>query len=219
MAGYAVKAGTCKSYRRKSSVAITLVAVLSCVGVGLLIYSLVNASYLFAISYFIAVILGFTYVFIKYNTVYTTYLATDRQSIYIKNWENGFFPYDALNKIRIISEFVPAKTYLTEIPIDDIAVIMIGTKNFIMRHGQPKEDFILKLDEIESNLSASKIKKISAMDLVYVETHEGKCGFMPVTEFSKRDVTKIIQLVMRKNPEVEVKVNSRSYRIFMAKNK
>ena len=219
MAGYAVKACTDKSYRRKSGIIILLVALLSCIGTVLCVYNLVTARFLFAASYFIAIILGFTYVIIKYNTVYSTYAATDTHSVYMRNWTNGFFPYDSNHPISILSEFIPAKTILTEVPINDISIVVIGTKNFIKRHCSLKDEFAERLEEIGAARKSAKAKAVMGMELLYIETESGECAFMPIMNFSKRNVIKLIQLVQRKNPRVEVKVNSRGYRAVMSGNR
>lgn len=115
-----VKACSNSSYRRKNTIIISIVALLSCFALVMVVYNLIKGSYLFSAAWFIATILAFTYVLIRINTVYTTYVSTDRNNVYMKNWTNDFLPYDYDNKIKILSEFIPAKTKLVEIPIEEI---------------------------------------------------------------------------------------------------
>ena len=86
----------------------------------MIIYNLIKGNYLFSVAWLIAAILAGTYVLIRINTVYATYIMTDRKSLYMKNWSNDFLPYDYDNKVKILSEFIPAKTKLVEIPLDEI---------------------------------------------------------------------------------------------------
>ncbi|MCD8391058.1 MAG: hypothetical protein LUD03_04375, partial [Firmicutes bacterium] len=125
----AVKACTSAKYRRKNTIFLIIGMLVSIVGIVMMIYSLINSNWLFAASYFIALILLITYMSIRFCAAYTTYLATDRENIYMKTWSNNFLPYDVDNKIKILSEFIPARTKLIEIPISDISEIIVGTKN------------------------------------------------------------------------------------------
>ncbi len=85
---------------------------------------------MFSIAWFIATILASTYVLIRINTVFATYISTDRMNLFMKNWNNDFLPYDYDNKVKILSEFIPAKTKIVEIPLNEISTVLIGTKEF-----------------------------------------------------------------------------------------
>lgn len=49
-------------------------------------------------------------------------------NLFMKNWNNDFLPYDYDNKVKILSEFIPAKTKIVEIPLNEISKVLIGTK-------------------------------------------------------------------------------------------
>ena len=136
-----LKACTAASYRRKNTVIITFVTLLSCFALVMIIYNLIKGNYLFSIAWLIATVLAGTYVLIRINTVYATYIMTDRRSLYMKNWSNDFLPYDYDNKVKILSEFIPAKTKLIEIPLDEINAVM-KPENYVGRAPQQVEDFL-----------------------------------------------------------------------------
>ena len=182
-----VKACTNSRYRKTNIVIITILSLLSCFALVMVIYNLIKGSYLFSIAWFIATILASTYVLIRINTVFATYISTDRMNLFMKNWNNDFLPYDYDNKVKILSEFIPAKTKIVEIPLNEISTVLIGTKNFIKRN-------------------------VSSMDILYVETFEKECYYMPIVKFDTRNVTKIVQIIQRINPELLIRVSSREYR-------
>ena len=61
---YAAKACTGGNYRRKSTIIILIASIFAVIGLVMTVYSLVKASWLFAASYFLALILLFTYIII-----------------------------------------------------------------------------------------------------------------------------------------------------------
>ena len=209
---YEVKACTDKKYRRNSAIAIGIVALFSALALALMIYSFATGKILFAVSYLIALILAVTFIMIRINSVFTTYLATDYNNVYVKNWVNNFLPYDAENKLSIISEFIPAKTHLLEIPISEIKSVYIGTKNFIKRSSGPDSDFSNDVKKYESSKDRYKKKTITSMDIIYFETYTGESCYMPIVRFNSRDVMKVINAIQRKNPDTGFKVSSRDYR-------
>ena len=194
-----VKACTNSRYRKTNIVIITILSLLSCFALVMVIYNLIKGSYLFSIAWFIATVLVSTYVLIRINTVFATYISTDRMNLFMKNWNNDFLPYDYDNKVKILSEFIPAKTKIVEIPLNEISTVLIGTKNFIKRNVAPDSDFVKK-------------KTVSSMDILYVETFEKECYYMPIVKFDTRNVTKIVQIIQRINPELLIRVSSREYR-------
>lgn len=145
-----VKACTNSRYRKTNIVIITILSLLSCFALVMVIYNLIKGSYLFSIAWFIATILASTYVLIRINTVFATYISTDRMNLFMKNWNNDFLPYDYDNKVKILSEFIPAKTKIVEIPLNEISTVLIGTKNFIKRNVAPDSDFVKNIRVLKS---------------------------------------------------------------------
>ena len=209
---YEIKAGTNKKYRRGSTIVIGIVSLFAALALALMIYSFATGKILFAVSYLIALILAVTFIIIRINSVFTTYLATDYEHVYVKNWVNNFLPYDADNKLGFISEFIPAKTHLLEIPISEIKCVYLGTKNFIKRSAGLDSDFSGDVKRYENSKDLYKKKAVTGMDIIYFETYNGESCYMPIVKFNSRDVMKILNAVQRKNPDVEIKVSSRDYR-------
>lgn len=214
---YAVKACTSKKYRGRNELVIGLVGLLSCFGLIMLIYEFITGKVLFGISYTIATFLGFTYVIIRMNTIFATYLAMDRENVYMKSWENDFLPYNTDCKIKLICEFIPAKIKFTEVPIDEIALVAIGTKNYIKRNISASSPFFERVKAFEETRDFYRKKTVSALDIFYIETYDGSCCHMSVDRFDTAAVTKITKEIMKKNPNVAVKAGSRDYRTLRIK--
>lgn len=209
---YAVKACTNKSYRRNSGIAIGIVGAFALFALIMLIFDFINGQILWGVFFLIALILALSYVVIRINSVYPTFLATDKKNVYMKNWINDFLPYDAENKIKILREFIPAGTKLIEIPIDDISTVLIGTKNFIKRYGEDNEEFRINLKPLEVSKDYYQKKTVQSMDLIYISTKDGECYYMPIVKFAPRDVSRVLQFIQRANPEAQIRVNSKAFR-------
>ena len=210
---YAAKACTHKKYRRKNKIILSIMTALSVLSLIMLAFSFVSEKILFGLSWLIAFILLASYVLIRYNTVFPTYLATDKKNIYMNTWKNDFFSYDVSNKIKIIREFVPSKTKLIKIPIDKISSIVVGTKNSVKKYAEENEEFQKKVQPFENSKDFAQKKAVNSMDLFFVTTTEGTSYFMPIENFSPRDVSRVLQFIQRLNPEINIKVNSRTFRI------
>lgn len=214
---YAVVACTNKGYRQRSGIAIGLLGALSVLAVVMLILDFISGRVLWGVFWILALILALSYVIIRVNSVYATYLASDKKNIYMKNWVNDFLPYDAENRIKLIREFIPARTKLIQIPIEDISTVLIGTKNFIKRYGEDNEDFRDSLKPLEKSKDYYQKKTVQSMDLIYVSTFDGECYFMPIVKFTARDVSRVLQFIQRGNPEAEIRINSKEFRINLKK--
>jgi len=210
---YAAKACTHKKYRRKNKIILSIMTALSILSLIMLVFSFVTEKILFGLSWLIAFILLASYVLIRYNTVFPTYLATDKKNIYMNTWKNDFFSYDVSNKIKIIREFVPSKTKLIKIPIDKISSIVVGTKNSVKKYAEENEEFQKQVQPFENSKDFAQKKAVNSMDLFFVTTTEGTSYFMPIENFSPRDVSRVLQFIQRLNPEINIKVNSRTFRI------
>lgn len=211
-----LRARTGAAYRRRNTIILIILALLSCFALAMTVYNLIKGNYMFFVAWLIATILAATYVLIRVNTVYPTYIAADKQNIYMKNWTNDFLPYDYGSKIKILSEFIPAKTKIVEIPIDEINTIIIGTKNFIKRNVGAETDFAKNIRALEKTKDFYRKKTVSSMDIFYVETYNGECYYMPISRFDTGSVMKIVRLIQRVNANVLVKSGSRDYRALRA---
>ncbi len=216
---YTAIACTDKGYRRLNTVILIFMSFVALASVVMLIYSFVNDRIHFGLAWIIAFILSLSYVLIRRNTVFSTYLATDKQNIYMNTWKNDFLPYDVDNKIKIIREFIPAKTKLIKIPIEELNTVAIGTKNFIKRYAEECEEFAQKLKPFEKSKDFYQKKYIDSMDIFFVITEDGSSYFMPIEKFSPRDVSRILQLIQRLNPDINIKINSKKFRMSLRANK
>ena len=207
-----IMARTSGKYRKINTVFIAISTAVMILGIIGIIYSIAHASWLFAASYFIGLILLFTYVIIRVNTVYTTYLSYDDGAIVMKNWTNDFLPYDVGNKIKVLSEFVPARTKVTVIPIEDIDRIMIGTKNFIKRNVERDDLFLKRIAPYERTKDYYQKRTVSGMDIFYVHTTDGESYYMPVMNFNVKTIKKILTTTLTKKPDIDFRSSSRAYR-------
>ena len=205
-------ARTSGKYRKINTIFIALSAAVMIVGIVGIIYSIAHASWLFAASYFIGLILLFTYVIIRVNTVYTTYLAYDDDCVVMKNWTNDFLPYDVGNKVKLLSEFIPARTKVTEIPVEEIDRILIGTKNFIKRSVDKDDLFLERIAPYEKTKDYYQKRTVSGMDIFYVHTADGGSYYMPIMNFNVKSVKKILTAALAGNSSIDFRSSNRTYR-------
>lgn len=207
-----LKACTNVRYRRTNAVIIIISALLTILSLVMAVVSLVRSEFLFMTAWLIAMILMGTYIIIRLNTIFTTSVSTDLVNLYMKNWSNDFLPYDYGYKIKILSEFIPAKIKTLEIPINEIRLIIIGTKNYIKRNLDSETAFSRNIRALENTRDFYRKRTISSMDILYVETYDGDCCYMPVVQFDTKNLAKILQSVQRRNANVTIKSGSRAYK-------
>lgn len=212
---YVAKAVPGKKSRMRAAAVIAAVTAAVCAGAALMVYSLVKGSVFFCIGYFIAAALGVCYIIIEINSMFSTYIAADASKLYMKNWTNGFVPYDVHCKIAFVREFMPAKTAVVEIRLADIKECLVGSVNFVKRYCHDNYDFIDAAERFEKLdfLSKSGLKR---MDLFYVETKSGESCFMPVTGFDTAQTVKLLNYI-EKRTKAQIRCNSREM-VRMRKN-
>lgn len=210
-----VEAKSNASYRRISGIIIAVVAAFVCYAAFMSLYTLAGdyeKRIVFGIGYIIAAILGLMYVIIRINTVFTTLIATDGNDVYMKNWVNDFLPYDVRGGISFLKAFIPARTKTTQIPVEDISAVCIGTKNFIRRNAQVSESFINSIKSLDKDKSDRK--QIRNIEIFYVSTHDGEGYYMPIVKFGKKEINKLLKIIKTKNKEIEIKTGSKEYKTF-----
>ncbi len=207
-----ITARTSGKYRRINTIFVAVSTAVMIVGIIGIIYSIAHSSWLFAASYFIGLILLFTYVMIRVNTVYTTYLMYDDDCVVMKNWTNDFLPYDVGNKFKVLSEFIPARTKITEIPVEEIDKVLIGTKNFIKRNVDGDDLFLERIAPYEKTKDYYQKRTVSGMDIFYVHTIDNESYYMPIMNFNTKAVKKILTNTLLANPEIDFRSSSRTYR-------
>lgn len=214
---YSVKACTNNAYRRSSRIIICLFGFLSLLSVIMLIVNFITGKILWGIFWLIALVLALSYVVIKINTVYPTYLAMDSENVYMKTWTNDFLPYATDSPVKIFHEFIPAGTKLIQIPIDEIEAVMVGTKNFIKRYCVNDKKFASSIKPLERSKDFYQKRAFRNTDLVYISTYDGESYYMPVDKFEPKNVGRILQNISRMNPEAQLKISNREIRIAMSK--
>ena len=212
MSGYIATARTKPSYRRKNTIIISIMALVAVLAAIMAVYNMVEARWMFVITYLIVALLAVTYVFIRINTVYPTYIAVDKQSVYMRRWVNGFLPYNVNFRPAFLSDFIPAKTELVECPLKEISTVYIGTKNYIKRSAKTGAEFGDDVEPFEKSKDFAVKKSVQSMDIFYVETTDGSYMHMPINEFSVGAVKKIMRYINKANPDAEFAIYSRAYK-------
>lgn len=207
-----LRACTNPRYRRTNAVIIVICALLTVFSLVMAVVSIAQQKLLFMAAWLIAMILLGTYIIIRINTIFVTSISTDMTNLYMKNWSNDFLPYDYGYKIKILSEFVPAKTKTLEIPISEIRTVIIGTKNYIKRNLTADSVFKKNIRALENSKDFYRKRTISSMDIFYVETYDGDCCYMPVVQFGIKEIIKILQAMRYTNPGIVIKSASRAYK-------
>ena len=124
-------------------------------------------------------------------------------------------PYAAGFPVAVLREFIPAKTELIEVPINEISAVYIGTKNFIKRTAKTAAGFMDDIEPFEKSKDFTVKRTVQTMDILYVETFDGDYAYMPVTGFSKKAVHRLLKHINLRNQETEFQVYSRSFRGFV----
>ena len=207
---YIEKAALSQSKKRRNIVKISVVGAICAVGFILACFSVYLKSYMYAALYLVAVVLGLAYVIIKINTVMPAYIAADSDTIYLQCWDNGAFPYKINFKPAFLADFVPAKVQKKEIPISDIKSMMIGSKNYLVRNLE-ETDFAKQISDIAKSRHTEH-GAIRKMDFVCIVDKNDNVFFMPVTDMEPNSLARVVNLVHRKNEDVQIKCNLRQIR-------
>lgn len=194
---YIARASLGRRNKIKASAVLFIVAAAVCVGLVLVMYNLIKGSFLFFIGYLIAVALGILYIIIEINALFTTFIAVDKNKLYMKNWVNGFVSYDLHHKAKLIREYLPAKTAIVEIKVKDIKECMVGSVNYVKRYCRDNRAFLEKVDRLE-HLGLVSSKTMRKMDIFYVETTDGDACFMPVTNFDRDELVKLLNYIEKR---------------------
>ncbi|MDY3928700.1 MAG: hypothetical protein SOZ34_04970 [Clostridia bacterium] len=188
--------------KNKNMIYICILGSISVLGIVMTVYSLIHAKFLFALIYFIAVILGFSYVIMKINTIMPTYLAVKDNYIYMQNWKNGFFPFRTDK--GFIGEFLPEKTNLKKIDINSVSKVYFGSRNYLLR--------LVESGDFNKNLNLYKKKYnniLKQMEFFYVCAKDGEEIYMPVNGFDEKEMVSLLKSVLERNEKIDFKSNNR----------
>ena len=201
---YSAKACLKQRTRNEYIVKISLVGTVSLAGIGLAIYSMAKANFLFALIYIIAAVMGMSYVIIRINSALPTYIATDGEKLVLSSWDNGIVPYKVGEKSSFFSDFVPAKVKTDEVNVSDIDALIFGSKKFLQRQLEPdKYPEILKKAEEDKYFE----KNLRRMDFAYILLKSGDYCFMSITGFDMEDMTALIGEIEKNCRGVKVLTN------------
>lgn len=175
-----VKASVNAKLRRNATIKISVVGTVALLGLVLSLYSLFTANFLFSLWYFVAFILGLSYVVIRINAVFPTYVSLENGKLIMSVWENGVVPYKLPEKPTFLSDFMPERIKKDEISEEEIARIYIGSTRFFKNNVEENEypEILKKLGE-NSHFDST----LKRMDFMLVIAKDGESCFMSVTDF------------------------------------
>ena len=185
--------------RRNAIIKISIVGTVTLVGIILALYSLFNGRYLFSLWYFIAFVLGLSYVIIRVNAIFPSYVSIEGDTLVMSVWENGVLPYRISEKPSFFSDFMPEKVKKDEIALEEIAKVYLGSKRFLERH---LEEYPEGLKEIMDNKHLNSV--IRKLDFLLVTAKDGEACFMSVANFDTDGLGEIIEEIENKVAGVQV---------------
>lgn len=208
---HSVKATTDSASRSRATVFIIVFTLLALFSIVMAVYDISTDRLVFGILFAIAAFIFIIMLLLKVNTIFGTYIKTDKDYLLMKSWIKDFLPYETSR--GILSDLKPAKTKLVEIPIEDISIVLVGTKDFIKRNvSQAGKRFLKAIYPYEHSSDKARKNLISTMDLFYIETVDGESSFMCVHDFDPKKIVDVIGEIYLANPDVYIKVGSSSYR-------
>jgi len=212
-----IKASVSKKKRMRGSVSMWIVAILCVLALALIVYNIIFENYWYAVSYFIGIILGSSYILVCLNELYSTWIATDGDFLVMRCWDNCFFPYQTLYRFSLLGELLPAKNVRLRVPVNEISKIIIGTKTFIKRNTDD-EAFLEAVALYEKTKFNSTQRILEKSDIIFISTVDNESVFMSINHFDTRAVIKILNALKRQNPSIEIKANGRAYRSFSSES-
>lgn len=209
-----IKAKVNSPTRKKALLVMLLFSVLSVFSIIMAIYDFAISKYIFGALFTIAALIFVMLILLKFNAIFGTYIKVKDNSLFMKSWVNDFLPYEVNS--GFLSDLKPSKTKLTEIPIEELSLVLVGTKDFIKRNATPVGKKLLRaLFPYEHSASKTKRELISSMDIMYIETIDGECSYMCIYEYDPKSVVDVIGELYEINPDLYIKVGSHDYRKYI----
>lgn len=197
--------------RSRSMIVIFGFTTLALFSIVMAVYDLANRMVFFGVLFAIAAAIFISLTLLKINEAFGTGIRIVHGDLHMRSWSNDFLPYSTSG--GFLGDLKPARTKLTEIPAEDISMIVIGTKEFIKRSATSAgKKFIKAVYPYEHSSDKTKRQAISSMDIFYVETIENECCFMCIQGYDPQQITNIIGDLYDTNPDIYIKVGSRAYR-------
>lgn len=199
---YTHKATINQRTRNSNMIAVCIIGSISLLGLVMAIYSIFKMKLLFTLIYLIAVMFGFSYVVIRINTVLATYCASDENYIYMRNWDNGLFPFRTDK--GFLGEFLPAGTNVKKIDASAITKIYLGTRNYLLKLTTQGSFY----DELSCS-DKSRVKLLKRMEFLYIVTRDNCECFMSVTGFDTQELISVLKPIVDGNERIDFKCNDR----------
>lgn len=201
---YLSKVSISDKVRRDHVIKISLVGSVSLLGLILGIYSLVTQNFLFALWYALAFVLGLSYVIIRINACFPTFIATDGEKVVLSKWKNGIMPYTLPEKPNFISDFIPEKVITSEIAMEDIDSVIIGSRRFLKKNlGEEEYPEILARLDLYKNFD----NVLKRMDFIFIRTKNGENCFMSITDFDLPGVNEFLDVIEKNCQGVQILIN------------
>lgn len=181
---------------------ICIVGSISALGLVMAIYSLIKLQIVFTLVYLFAVLLGFSYVIMKINTIIPTYIERNDDLILVQNWDNGLFPF--IPNKGLIGEFLPSKSMLKRIEISSITKIYIGSRNYLLKVVE-QGNFTNTVEEYKEKYDSV----LKHMDILYIKTIDNSEVFLSVTDFNDEELIAVIKPVIESNEKIDFKCSNR----------
>lgn len=211
MAGYQVKACADPKTRMRAMVVILVFGAFALFSIGMAVFDIATGRTAFGIMFAAAAVIFVVLMLLRINSVFGTYIKVKDGTLYLKSWVNDFLPYEANG--GFFAELVPSKTKITEIPVDEISLVLVGTKEYIKRNATIAGKRLARaLYPYEHSKKKAKKELVSGMDLFYAETFGGECSFMCIYGYEPKRVVDVIGEIYEQNPDVSVRVSSREYK-------
>ena len=190
--------------RRDHVIKISLVGSVCLLGLVLGIYSLAINNFLFALWYALAFVLGLSYVIIRINACFPTFIATNGEKVVLSRWKNGIMPYTLPEKPNFISDFIPEKVQTSEIAMEDIDAVVIGSRRFLNKN-LSEEEYPEILKRLDLNKHFDNVLK--RMDFIFVRTKNDENCFMSITDFDLSGVNDFLDVIEKNCPGVSIQIN------------
>ena len=190
-----------KKKRQTATVKISIVGTVTLLGIALALYSLFEGKYLFSVWYFVAFILGLSYVVIRINAIFPTYVLIDGDKLVMSVWENGVLPYRISEKSSFFSDFMPAGVKKDEIALSEIAKVYLGSKRFLEHNLEEYPEALKKI--MENKHLEGAVKR---MDFLVIIARDGESCFMSVTDFEAEGLAGLVDEIEKNSAGVQVYV-------------
>ncbi|MBE7015772.1 MAG: hypothetical protein E7417_02990 [Ruminococcaceae bacterium] len=201
---YISKASIKDKVRRNYILKIAIVGTISLAGFVLAITNLFSGGVLYAFWYLIAFIIGLSYVVIRINTAFPTYIATDGEKLVLSTWKNCILPYKVKEKPAFISDFIPDGVKCEEISFSDLDRIYVGSLKFLKK-SLSEEEYPGSLKSFEEDNQLEKMLK--RMDFFLAITTNGEISFMSIVDFDLDAVSSVLDSVERNCQGVKIQIH------------